>query len=354
MTDDAFLRAIIENPDDDAPRLIYADWLDEQGQSERAEFIRVQCQLARMAEEDPRRQALEERAEELFAEHKDEWTAELPDFVERCEFRRGFLTRVIAPAAKFLKHPHALDHLPFVSDAWFWGVTPRLAPTLLDLPFLARLTSLDLSGNQYGDTRAQAVAASPRVANLTALRLVRTRLTDSGVEALAASPHLSRLSVLDLGENRIGDRGLRALAESPYLRQLRSLSLAANGRLGVPGVQAIAGSLQVTSFNLSYNFLRDEGTEVLVASAHMSSLAKLNLSSCRIGNRGARALAASRHLLGLKRLNLDLNRIGVTGARALASSPYLSQLTWLGMRLNPLEDAGVEALRLRFGDRVSV
>ena len=40
----AFLRAVIENPDDDAPRLIYADWLDEQGQSERAEFIRVQVE----------------------------------------------------------------------------------------------------------------------------------------------------------------------------------------------------------------------------------------------------------------------------------------------------------------------
>lgn len=46
-TDADFLRAILAAPDDDAPRLIYADWLDENGKPERAEFIRVQCQLAR-------------------------------------------------------------------------------------------------------------------------------------------------------------------------------------------------------------------------------------------------------------------------------------------------------------------
>ena len=34
--DEAFLQAIRENPDDDAPRLIYADWLEERGDPRRA------------------------------------------------------------------------------------------------------------------------------------------------------------------------------------------------------------------------------------------------------------------------------------------------------------------------------
>jgi uncharacterized protein (TIGR02996 family) len=42
----AFLRAICETPADDAPHLVFADWLNENGESERAEFIRVQCELA--------------------------------------------------------------------------------------------------------------------------------------------------------------------------------------------------------------------------------------------------------------------------------------------------------------------
>lgn len=40
---EAFLAAIRAAPDDDLPRLVFADWLDEQGEGERAEFIRSQC-----------------------------------------------------------------------------------------------------------------------------------------------------------------------------------------------------------------------------------------------------------------------------------------------------------------------
>src|SRR5579885_46194 len=48
MTDaDALLVAVLAAPDDDAPRLIYADWLDEHGEPARAEFIRVQCEKDR-------------------------------------------------------------------------------------------------------------------------------------------------------------------------------------------------------------------------------------------------------------------------------------------------------------------
>ncbi len=39
----AFLAAIMEHPDDDAPSLVYADWLDERGEADRAEFIRLCC-----------------------------------------------------------------------------------------------------------------------------------------------------------------------------------------------------------------------------------------------------------------------------------------------------------------------
>lgn len=42
MTDgDALLAAILANPDEDTPRLAYADWLDENGQAERASRVRV-------------------------------------------------------------------------------------------------------------------------------------------------------------------------------------------------------------------------------------------------------------------------------------------------------------------------
>ncbi len=43
---DRLLHAAIEEPDDDAPRLVYADWLTDNGDPERADFIRAQCRLA--------------------------------------------------------------------------------------------------------------------------------------------------------------------------------------------------------------------------------------------------------------------------------------------------------------------
>lgn len=49
---EAFLKAICAAPDDDTPRLVYADWLDDRGDrpddAARAEFIRVQVRLAHL------------------------------------------------------------------------------------------------------------------------------------------------------------------------------------------------------------------------------------------------------------------------------------------------------------------
>lgn len=54
---DAFLRAICDEPGDDTPRLVFADWLDEHDERERAEFIRVQCRLNHLG--NPPHQVLE-------------------------------------------------------------------------------------------------------------------------------------------------------------------------------------------------------------------------------------------------------------------------------------------------------
>lgn len=54
MSDHAgFMAAIIANPQDDLPRLIYADFLDERGQCDRAEFIRLQCRTHKIIASEP-------------------------------------------------------------------------------------------------------------------------------------------------------------------------------------------------------------------------------------------------------------------------------------------------------------
>jgi uncharacterized protein (TIGR02996 family) len=124
---DSYLRAVCKWPDDDGPRLCAADWWDEQGATERAEFVRVQCELAKVmagpcgpvpenslwVQNDLRFHALSQREWELC---RGEWDAEVipaewvtadesyPAFV----YRRGFVEEVTCPAADFLAHAGVL------------------------------------------------------------------------------------------------------------------------------------------------------------------------------------------------------------------------------------------------------
>ena len=47
-TGELLLRAVLCDPGDDTARLAYADWLGENGGADRAEFVRVQCELAQL------------------------------------------------------------------------------------------------------------------------------------------------------------------------------------------------------------------------------------------------------------------------------------------------------------------
>ena len=103
MSRDALFQAILANPEDDAVRLVYADWLDEHGNAARAEFIRVQIRLAQLAPCDLEWPSLRQRELTLLQEHRRTWEAELPELPddddEGCwlswgAFRRGFIDEV--------------------------------------------------------------------------------------------------------------------------------------------------------------------------------------------------------------------------------------------------------------------
>src|SRR5262245_54674013 len=72
--EDAFLGAILDQPDDDTSRLVYADWLEERGDL-RGEFLRLDCALARLPAEDPRYVAIEARIEALACVLDSTWLA---------------------------------------------------------------------------------------------------------------------------------------------------------------------------------------------------------------------------------------------------------------------------------------
>ncbi len=68
------LRAILSEPAEDTPRLAYADYLEENGEGERAEFIRIQCRADReIYFEGAHRRVWTERELELLTAHSAAW-----------------------------------------------------------------------------------------------------------------------------------------------------------------------------------------------------------------------------------------------------------------------------------------
>src|SRR5262245_55153491 len=122
MTEEgALLQAILDAPDEDVPRLVYADWLEERGaaqSSARAEFIRVQLALEQLPEDDERRTEVRARAQALLAEHEQAWVGPLRQWVRGWEFRRGLVERVEIDASVFLARADELFRLAPIRGAW--------------------------------------------------------------------------------------------------------------------------------------------------------------------------------------------------------------------------------------------
>ncbi|HZY86359.1 MAG TPA: TIGR02996 domain-containing protein [Gemmataceae bacterium] len=293
---EAFLADVIEHPDDDAPRLVYADWLDDHGDADRAEFIRLQCEVAKLEQWDARRPELLRRQKGLLRLHARQWGEGVVKNLYGAEFRRGFVEIADLPPKVFLAN----------ADDLF-----RRFP----------LRRLKL-GSSFGDPAVRALAASPHLARFTELEIPYSRMTAAGLEALVSSPHVRGLKVLEIDFNGIGPQGARAVAESPHLAGLTALTLR-SCEIGSAGAEAVAGSPHLAGLeklDLMVNQIDDAGARALAASPHLVYLAELSLWNNRVGPAGARALVSVRRPR-LMRLYLSCNPLGYEGALALAQSP---------------------------------
>src|SRR4051812_20469044 len=85
-----FLHEIKDHPNDDLPRLVLADWLQDHGDP-RGEFVHVQVSRARLREDDPQAQTLRGRERTLLRKHALDWLGPLADFGSAWAFERGFI-----------------------------------------------------------------------------------------------------------------------------------------------------------------------------------------------------------------------------------------------------------------------
>jgi len=228
-TQTALLREITTHPADDLPRLVYADWLDENGDPEQAAFVRA-------AVVDPLLQPTEEQGKAWLA------TVGVPKANEfEPHFHRGIVEGIDCQSLSplFEAAPLLFELFPIRELLFWWqykaGLTPNTLKELAEMPGLDRLTTLRLANYDSpiayeGDTAHpwRKFAACPRLAGLRFFGVDCARLTDADLEAIAASPVLSGLHTLSLEQNKFTTTGVRAILVSPHFQNLKRLSLGGN------------------------------------------------------------------------------------------------------------------------------
>jgi len=210
---EAFLRAIFDAPEDDTPRLVYADFLQEQGREPIAALIRWQCGRG---------------------ERPDWWTRDSPD--GNGMYDRGFhrmmcdcvglpidRLRDVASLRYGLVH-HAPEHFSATQLRLMGGRITSAEPfdVLFSLVAFARVADLNLSGEEVPDE-------SDREGAFTIFHLEPV-ITTSGVTALAQHRGLRRITALNLTNNDLDNDAARALVNSPYLDNLKRLQLLEGNR----------------------------------------------------------------------------------------------------------------------------
>jgi uncharacterized protein (TIGR02996 family) len=259
----ALLAAIADRPGDETPRLAYADWLDDHAGDlpdpdaarARADFIRVQCGVARL-DHVPRAELqayidLYRRQDEHLTHHRRALLGPLADELgpHDAAFDRGFVTELRLDAPAFVRHAEAIaalaprpavvvsgmarhldllsgvSHLfPVVTAANMqssrWPEPEPLSPDDVSSVFVESgpwdgLRELNLEGCRIGDKGLSRLVGQAPLPVVTHLDVSGNEISDAGVQGLVASPLWPRLRWLVLGANPVSDEGAFALADAP-------------------------------------------------------------------------------------------------------------------------------------------
>jgi uncharacterized protein (TIGR02996 family) len=379
---EAFLKRILAYPDDDAPRLIFADWLEDQAAAhqarsrtaispalewtpERGRFIRIQIALARLREEAAREVELTglskrdnalnnliQEEQELESKYHAEWIVPFQGLATGAMFRRGFVEQVNVVAKDLIHHAPELFAASPLRHIRLIDVGDSL-PGVFNCQLLTRLAALTIHGSHVGLPLARVVARADYLAGLKTLNLTSNDFDDESVQHLAASPVVANLEELDLSKNDLGETSAQAMAASPQLRNLRTLELR-NNKLGPVGAEAIAGSERLANLKylgLSTNEIGIARLQTLSRSQGFFRVPLLDLSSNKLEAAGLQVIlnrnpgptdpSANR----LRDLNLSGNlTLGDDGMRVLAVCRHLENLKVLRLVNCGIGDEGVRVL----------
>lgn len=402
MSDQAALfAAIVANPDEDTPRLVYADWLDEnlpdarpspaQGPSARAEYIRVQCRLAGLPFDQPDYPELLEREEDLAAWLStfapEESKPELPESLDwyggfdsgdERSYVRGFPDEMQYDEYEDEPQDNIDRVLPGLKEAFAKSTCRTLrmedaygaeiAGVVAD-PVVAGLRGFvagDLDDGEY-DAAVRAIAESPHLGGLRRLG-VEFSTDEPSLRRLAKSKYLGALEAFSL--DYPAPKGLKALGEAKWFRNLRSLRLWLDSRDALKAVAELPAMPNLVSLALSssadptaaalrkfaaaksfprlakleFSYTRLTPEQVAILARGEWPLRHLKLSRLSVRKVGAEALAGAAFAETLRVLDLSECEVTAGGVQALAASEKLAGLRHLDLSENPVGPGGLLAL----------
>jgi uncharacterized protein (TIGR02996 family) len=359
--------ALVENPDDLATHMAYADFLDEQGDP-RGEFIRVQLQLEDNSRSSSERDKLRKREQELLKTHAKTWLGELADVLLRkrrksdsnligtCDFARGWLDNVqvesytVAFTRLLAQSPHirllrrlALDNNAYEMKGEFEPgddipedcEDPQLYPLLRSRnlgnvrvfvlgEIIKSQDEIEAMEGQFhcqtsGDGAVGLIKKMPRLEELYLLA------RDVDTAQLFSLKTLDHLRVLQVYHET--NYPLARLAKNPSLKKLTHLLLHPH------------------ALDDDQPYIRLPDVRALVRSTQLPALTHLRLRLSNMGDAGVKEIVASGILKRLKVLDLRHGCITDEGARLFAACPDVRHLELLDLANNALTDAGVKALR---------
>jgi len=317
---ESLVAAVADRPGDAATRLVFADWLDDHGEADRAAFVRA-AHAAEKARPGSRRRAdLLDRADDLLARHEADWLGDWRDRLVDWDFRLGFLDRVRLTATTFLRHGGEI-----------FRREPVRRVELVDddhQPLAADIVREVVAHPAFGSVRDCAVVAA-RFGQRTPL--------DAWLAALAANRHvrLTRFGPVGVFNHGPGDDGLdetafAAFCRAGHLRRLRRLDLSFDRR----------GEHPSRPWLLYY----------LVRASFAGRLRALKLVGCGVGAAVVRGIATDPAFGGLRALELDGQPIDRSAWQALWTSATLTRVTRVVVGAERVADYARSAMARRVRD----
>lgn len=382
---DALYAAILAHPDEDTPRLAYADWLEENGEAEHAAFIRKDIEEAREPWGEATLRDFLRPAEEKTHFAPPSPVESHTDYSCSVGFHRGFASEVSVQFwnpgdENWLQRLPVLFHHAPIDEFSISGERNQIPhwDEFVTNPLFAKVRKLSLSLASRNEAQMRKLIDSP---HSTALRELAISVDSEGAAmAFLRSRLVKQLTALNFTFHYASgpsDAAVKKLGTVLKQSSLRRLCLYESGQIwagvreslpetleelvflthdfGIDGIEPFARSYRGKNLRaLTFTGPLSEGDmQALAACPALSGLLRLELGECRLTSRAVQALAKSPHLGNLLYLGLSGNVVGDSGAVALAKSPHLTNLLGLAARSEGYTDRTAEAmLNATFADRL--